>query len=184
MTEKDKMISGLPYRANDPELIKQRAAVRKILGKYNQVGILEASEQIEFLQQIVGKMGAGSWIEPPFYCDYGYNITTGKDFYMNFDCVILDVAPVVIGDNVMCGPKVQLLTATHSLDAQVRNFSGTELGKAITIGSRVWLGAGVIVCPGVTIGDEAVIGSGSVVTRDIPSGVFAAGNPCRVIKTI
>ncbi len=103
---------------------------------------------------------------------------------MNFDCVILDVAPVIIGNNVMCGPKVQLLTATHSLDAKERNFSGTELGLPITIGNRVWLGAGVIVCPGVCIGDEAVIGTGSVVTRDIPPGVFAAGNPCRVIKTI
>jgi maltose O-acetyltransferase len=184
MTEKDKMISGLPYRANDPELIKQRAGVRKILGKYNKLGIHSADEQIELLQRILGKMGSGSWIEPPFYCDYGYNIAVGKDFYMNFDCVILDVASVIIGDNVMCGPKVQLLTATHSLDAQERNFSGTELGKAITIGNRVRLGAGVIVCPGVTIGDEAVIGSGSVVTRNIPPGVFAAGNPCRVIKTI
>jgi len=184
MTEKEKMISGLPYRANDPELIKQRAAVRKILGKYNHVGVHSADEQIELLQQILGKMGAGSWIEPPFYCDYGYNIAVGKDFYMNFDCVILDVAPVIIGDNVMCGPKVQLLTATHSLNAQERNFSGTELGMPITIGRRVWLGAGAIVCPGVSIGDGAVIGSGSVVTRDIPPGVFAAGNPCKVIKTI
>jgi maltose O-acetyltransferase len=184
MTEKDKMIIGLPYRANDPELIKQRAEVRKILGMYNQTGVHAAGYQIELLKQILGNMGDGSWIEPPFYCDYGYNITTGKDFYMNFDCVILDVAPVVIGDNVMCGPKVQLLTATHSLNAQERNFSGTELGKPITIGDRVWIGAGVIVCPGITIGDEAVIGAGSVVTRDIPPGVFAAGNPCKVIKTI
>lgn len=184
MTEKDKMISGLPYRANDPELIKQRAAARKLLGKYNQVGVHSADEQIELLQQILGKMGSGSWIEPPFYCDYGYNIAVGKDFYMNFDCVILDVAPVIIGDNVMCGPKVQLLTATHSLDARERNFSGTELGRPITIGHRVWLGAGAIVCPGISIGDGAVIGTGSVVTRDIPPGVFAAGNPCRVIKTV
>jgi len=184
MTEKDKMISGLPYRANDPELIKQRAAVRKILGMYNQTGVHEGSYQVELLEHILGKMGEGTWIEPPFYCDYGYNITTGKDFYMNFDCVILDVAPVIIGDNVMCGPKVQLLTATHSLNAQERNFSGTELGKPITIGNKVWIGAGVIVCPGVTIGDEAVIGAGSVVTRDIPPGVFAAGNPCKVIKKI
>jgi len=184
MTEKDKMISGLPYRANDPELIKQRKAIRKILAAYNQVGVHEAADQIEMLQKILGKMGEGSWIEPPFYCDYGYNIAVGKDFYMNFDCVILDVAPVIIGDNVMCGPKAQLLTATHSIDAKERNFSDTELGKPITIGDRVWLGAGVIVCPGVTIGDEAVIGAGSVVTKDIPQGVFAAGNPCKVIKAI
>jgi maltose O-acetyltransferase len=184
MTEKDKMISGLPYRANDPELIRHRADVRKILGTYNLTGVHDGSRQVELLQQIVCKMGEGSWIEPPFYCDYGYNIEVGRDFYMNFDCVVLDVAPVIIGDNVMCGPKVQLLTATHSLNAQERNFSGTELGRPINIGNRVWIGAGVIVCPGVTIGDEAVIGAGSVVTRDIPPGVFAAGNPCKVIKTI
>ncbi len=184
MTEKDKMIAALPYKASDPELIKLRTDVRKKLGPYNQIGVLETEKQAAMLKQILGEMGEGSWIEPPFYCDYGFNIKTGKEFYMNFDCVILDVAEVIIGDNVMCGPKVQLLTATHSVDATERNFSGTELGKPITIGNRVWIGAGVIVCPGVTIGDEAVIGAGSVVTRDIPSGVFAAGNPCKVIKKI
>jgi maltose O-acetyltransferase len=184
MTEKDKMIAGLPFRANDSELIKQRIAVRKLLGAYNKVGVHDFAYQVELLKQILGKAGDGSWIEPPFYCDYGYNVQVGKDFYMNFDCIILDVAPVIIGDNVMCGPKVQLLTATHSLDAYERNFSGTELGKPINIGDRVWLGGGVIVCPGVNIGSEAVVGAGSVVTRDIPPGVFAAGNPCKVIKTI
>ena len=184
MTEKEKMISGLPYRAGDKELISLRAAVRKKLGPYNQTGVHEAGVQSGMLKEILGSMGDGSWIEPPFYCDYGFNIKVGKEFYMNFDCVILDVAPVTIGDNVMCGPKVQLLAATHSLDAEERNFSGTELGKPITIGNRVWIGAGVIICPGVTIGDEAVIGAGSVVTRDIPARVFAAGNPCKVIKEI
>jgi maltose O-acetyltransferase len=184
MTEKYKMINALPYRANDAELVKLRREVRVKLAIYNQATVTEAAEMTETLNSILGEKGTGSWIEPPFYCDYGFNIKVGKDFYMNFDCVILDVAPVTIGDNVMCGPKVQLLTATHSLNADERNFSGTELGKPIIIGNRVWIGAGVIVCPGVTIGDEAVIGAGSVVTRDIPPGVFAAGNPCRVIKNI
>jgi maltose O-acetyltransferase len=184
LTEKDKMISGEPYRANDAELIQMRADVRKKLGVYNQIGVHETGVQYGLLKQMLGECGENSWIEPPFYCDYGFNIVIGKDSYMNFDCVILDVALVTIGDNVMCGPKVQLLAATHVLDPQERNFSGTELGKPITIGNRVWLGAGVIVCPGVTIGDEAVIGAGSVVTRDIPPRVFAAGNPCRVIKDI
>ncbi|WP_050982131.1 sugar O-acetyltransferase [Mucilaginibacter paludis] len=184
MTEKEKMVAGLPYRANDAELIELRTQVRKILGPYNQVGMHETEAQTAMLGQILGKKGEGSWIEPPFYCDYGFNISVGKDFYMNFDGVILDVAAVTIGDNVMCGPKVQILAATHSIDPTERNFSGTELGKPVTIGHRVWLGAGVIICPGVTIGDEAVIGAGSVVTRDIPSRVFAAGNPCRVIKVI
>jgi maltose O-acetyltransferase len=184
MTEKEKMVTALPYRANDPELVKLRREVRLKLAAYNTHLEYDASDLSGMLKGILGTMGTGSWIEPPFYCDYGFNITTGKDFYMNFDCVILDVAPVTIGDNVMCGPKVQLLTATHSVNAEERNFSGTELGKPIVIGNRVWIGAGVIVCPGVTIGDEAVIGAGSVVTRDIPPGVFAAGNPCKVIKVI
>src|ERR1700753_1881298 len=131
MTEKEKMIAGLPYRGGDLELVSLRATVRKKLGPYNQVGMHETTDHWQMLKSILGKMGEGSWIEPPFYCDYGFNITTGKDFYMNFDCVILDVAPVIIGDNVMCGPKVQLLTATHSVNAQERNFSGTELGKPI-----------------------------------------------------
>ena len=184
MTEKEKMISSLPYNANDPELVALRRDVRIKLADYNLAKGYDAAELNKTLKTILGEAGANSWIEPPFYCDYGFNIKAGKDFYMNFDCVILDVAEVIIGDNVMCGPKVQLLTATHSLNAEERNFSGTELGKPITIGNRVWIGAGVIVCPGVTIGDEAVIGAGSVVTRDVPAKVFAAGNPCRVIKDI
>ena len=184
MTEREKMIAGLPYRANDPELVTLRADVRKLLGPYNQVGANEPEYQESLLRQILGEAGEESWIEPPFYCDYGFNIKVGKAFYMNFDGVILDVAPVIIGDNVMCATKVQILTATHSVDPDERNFSGTELGKPVDIGDRVWLGAGVIVCPGVTIGDEAVIGAGSVVTRDIPARVFAAGNPCRVIRQI
>lgn len=178
------MIAGLPYRPGDEELISLRARVRKLLGSYNQVGVHESTTQIDMLNQILGDCGNNSWIEPPFYCDYGFNITIGKNFYMNFDCVILDVAPVIIGDDVMCGPKVQLLAATHSLDARERIWSGTELGKPVHIGHRVWLGAGVIVCPGVTIGNEAVIGAGSVVTRNIPEKVFAAGNPCKVIRPL
>jgi len=174
----------MPYRANDCELVKLRAAVRKLLGIYNQTGLHEPLYLTELLKTILGKMGESCWIEPPFYCDYGFNITTGKDFYMNFDCVILDVAPVMIGDYVMCGPKVQILTATHSTGAEERNFSGTELAMPVTIGDQVWLGAGVIVCPGVTIGDRAVIGAGSVVTRDIQPGMFAAGNPCRIRKAV
>jgi maltose O-acetyltransferase len=183
MTEKEKMISAVPYNANDQELVGLRRDIRIKLAAYNHAAY-ETENIAGMLTNILGETGKGSWIEPPFYCDYGFNIKVGKDFYMNFDCVILDVAAVTIGDNVMCGPKVQLLSATHSLDPDVRNFSGTELGKPINIGNRVWIGAGVIVCPGVTIGDEAVIGAGSIVKRDIPPRVFAAGNPCKVIKAI
>jgi len=184
MTEKEKMIAALPYRANDPELIQLRREVRLKLAAYNLSTLYDTNVIAGQLLNILGKAGNNAFIEPPFYCDYGFNITVGNDFYMNFDCVVLDVAPVTIGNNVMCGPKVQLLTATHSLEPDERNFSGTELGKAIVIGDRVWIGAGVIVCPGVTIGEEAVIGAGSVVTRDIPPRVFAAENPCKVIKDI
>lgn len=184
VTEKDKMISGEPYNPTDLELVKLRADVRKKLGVYNQIGVHGNDVKYTLLNQILGGCGQNSWIEPPFYCDYGFNIVIGKDSFMNFDCVILDVALVTIGDNVMIGPKVQLLAATHALDPTERNFSGTELGKPVTIGNRAWLGAGVIVCPGVNIGDDAVIGAGSVVTRDIPARVFAAGNPCKVIKAI
>ena len=122
-------------------------------------------------------------IEPPFFCDYGTNIELGDKVFFNFNCVILDVAKVTIGSNVMFGPAVQIYTATHPMDAEERR-SGLEFAKPVRIGNDVWLGGGVIVCPGVTIGDAAVIGAGSVVVRDIPAGVFAAGNPCRVIREI
>ena len=184
MTEKEKMIQGLPYNAGDEELEQLRFKIRKHLGVYNQLGQHDYSIRFEQLKTMLGQIGSKSVIEPPFYCDYGFNINIGHSFYMNFDCVILDVSPVIIGNNVMCGPKVQILTATHSINSQERNFSGTELGKSVKIGDRAWLGAGAIICPGITIGEDSVIGAGSVVTRDIPNGVLAAGNPCRVIKNI
>lgn len=126
----------------------------------------------------------GAYLEPPFRCDYGANITLGKNFYANFNCVVLDVAPVVIGDNVLFAPNVQIYTAGHPLDVKSRVEEGIEFGTPITIGNNVWLGGGVIVCPGVTIGDNSVIGAGSVVTKDVPANVVAAGNPCRVIRTL
>ena len=131
----------------------------------------------------MGMAGKNLWIEPPFYCDYGYNIQLGDHVFMNYNCCILDVSTVKIGNNVMFAPGVQVLTATHPLEAKPRN-SGKEFAKPITIGNEVWVGGNAIICPGVTIGDRAVIGAGAVVTRDIPADVFAAGNPARVIKEI
>ena len=124
-----------------------------------------------------------AWIQPPFYCDYGTNISLGAKVCFNFNCVVLDVMPVTIGDNVLFGPAVQLYTATHPINAAERR-TGLELAKPITIGSDVWIGGGTIICPGVTIGDRSVIGAGSVVTRSIPADVTAAGNPCRVIRSL
>nr|WP_304944991.1 sugar O-acetyltransferase [Verrucomicrobium sp. BvORR034] len=124
-----------------------------------------------------------AWIQPPFYCDYGYNIVLGSKVFFNFNCVVLDVMPVTIGSNVLFGPAVQIYTATHPLSAMERR-TWREAAKPVTIGSDVWVGGGAIICPGVTIGDRTVIGAGSVVTRSIPSDVVAAGNPCRVIRRL
>jgi maltose O-acetyltransferase len=134
------------------------------------------------LRELFGRGGESVWMQPPFYCDYGANILLGERVFFNFNCVVLDVCRVTVGDFTMFGPAVQIYTATHPLDAALRRKQ--EFGKPITIGSDVWVGGGAILCPGVTIGDRTVIGAGSVVTRDIPEGVFAAGNPCGVIRSV
>jgi maltose O-acetyltransferase len=143
----------------------------------------EPEKRAGILRELLPNAGSGLDLEPPFFCDYGTNITFGHTVFMNFNCVILDVAPVTIGSRVMFGPAVQLYAATHPLNARERS-AGRELGKPITIGDDVWLGGGSIVCPGVRIGARAVIGSGSVVTKDVPEGVIAVGNPCRVVRVI
>ena len=181
-TEWQKMVSGELYVALDPELVAARARTRRILRLYNATSEDE-SERRPLLEELLGRFPAGLWIEPPFYCDYGSNIDLGTNVYFNFGCVVLDVAPVTIGNDVMFGPAVQIYTATHPMDAAERR-SGRELARPIRIGSDVWVGGGTVINPGVTIGDASVIGSGAVVTRDIPPGVFAAGNPCRVIREI
>ncbi len=135
------------------------------------------------MKSLFGALGEGTFLEPPFYCDYGSNISLGAGVFFNFNCVILDVCRVEIGDNVLFGPAVQIYTATHPIDWRERR-TGLELGAPIRIGSDIWVGGGAIFNPGVSIGDGSVIGSGSVVTRDIPAGVFAAGNPCRVIRAL
>jgi len=183
MTEREKMLSGEMYDPMDPELVAGRAKARRLTHELNHIHPDEEIRKTEIVKELIGSAKSKPWIEPPFYCDYGSNIHVGEEFFSNFNCTMLDVAPITIGDQVMLATNVQLLTATHPIEAKARH-SGKEYGLPITIGSRVWIGGGVIVLPGVTIGDGAVIGSGSVVTKDIPANVVAVGNPCRVVKQI
>ena len=165
------------------QLVEDRRQARIVFGKYNTTHPDEVEQRIELLQELFGQKSENLYIEPPFYCDYGYNLQLGKNVYMNFNCCILDVSIVKIGDNTMFGPNVQIYTATHPLEYKARN-SGVEYAKPITIGNNVWVGGNATICPGVTIGNNVVIGAGSVVTKSFPDDVFIAGNPARVIKTI
>jgi maltose O-acetyltransferase len=182
-TEKEKMLAGEPYDPMDAQLLAERREARRLIKAFNDMPHVQLDERLRLLKELIPASGAGVWIEPPFYCDYGSNITLGDRVYFNFNCVVLDVAPVRIGSRVMFGPAVQVYAATHPLNAAQRS-SGVEFGKPIEIGDDVWVGGGAIVCPGVRIGARAVIGAGSVVTRHVPEDVFAAGNPCRVVKQI
>jgi maltose O-acetyltransferase len=177
------MVSGELYDASDPQLVAERRRARDLCRELNRSRDGERALRARILGDLFGLVGAGVWIEPPFHCDYGTNILLGDKVYFNFNCIILDPAPVTIGARVQFGPAVQVYTATHPLSAAERG-AGPEFAKAIEIGDDVWLGGGAIICPGVRIGDRSVIGAGSVVTRDMPADVFAAGNPCRIIKKI
>lgn len=184
MTEKEKCLQGLLYDANyDTELLMEREKAKEMLFDYNRLRPSQKEERTQLLKQLLGKTGKELIIEPPFACDYGYNIEVGENFYANVNLVILDGAKVSIGDNVFLAPNVGIYTAGHPLDVAQRN-RGLEYARPVTIGHNVWIGAGVNILPGVTIGDDTVIGAGSVVTKDIPSGVLAVGNPCRVIRPI
>lgn len=177
------MIAGELYNPLDKELVEDRIQTRLLLKALNDSREDNEEERMRLVKELVPNADKGLWIQPPFYCDYGYNLFIGERVFFNFNCVVLDVAPVTIGSRTMCGPNVQIYTATHPMDA-VERSSGVEYAKPIVIGEDVWLGGSVIVCPGVTIGNRTVIGAGSVVTKDIPADVFAAGNPCRVIKPL
>ena len=183
MTQRERMLSGGLYSAADPELFRLRQEARRLTRLYNQTAEDQPEERRRLLEALLGGVGENAFLEPPFRCDYGGNITVGRDFYANYDCIILDVCPVTIGDRVLFGPRVGLYGAGHPLDPEVR-AGGLENGAPITIGDDVWLGGGVVVLPGVTIGAGAVIAAGAMVTRDIPSGVLAAGVPCRVLRPL
>lgn len=182
MTEKEKMLAGMFYNPGDEELFKDRLRAKKLCKKFNNLEPDNYEERTKVLKELF-KTDKECYIEPNFFCDYGYNIEIGENFYANHNCIILDVNKVKIGDNVFFAPNVQVYTATHPVDAQER-ISGKEMGYAIEIGDNVWIGGGSIVCPGVKIGKNTTIGAGSVVTKDIPDNVVAVGNPCRVIKNI
>lgn len=177
------MLAGELYDPQDPQLQAERRRARLLVKALNDTGDDQTEQRAQLIRELLPHAGAGVWIEPPFHCDYGSNITLGERVFMNFNCVILDVAPVRIGARVLLAPGVQIYAATHPLSAPVR-ASGLEYGRAIEIGDDAWIGGGSIVCPGVHIGARAVIGAGSVVTRDIPDGVLAVGNPCRVVREL
>ena len=183
MTEKELMLSEQLYIANDAELAKDNAKARKLTRLINTATEAQVEYRLELFRELFGSIGNTFWIEPPFHTDYGCNTYIGDNFYANYDCIFIDVAKIDIGKNVFFGPRVCLYTAGHPIDAEIRNKQ-LEYGKNIKIGNDVWVGGNTVINPGVTIGNNVVIGSGSVVTKDIPDGVIAAGVPCRVIRRI
>ena len=177
------MLAGELYDGMDPELFAMRSRTRQLMRLYNATMNEEPQRRRELLEQLIGSLGKNVWIEPPFYCDYGTFIELGDNVYMNFNCTILDCNRIKIGSQTMLGPNVQIYAAYHPLDAAERS-KGPEYGAPITIGAQVWIGGGAIICPKVSVGDRSTIGAGSVVTKDIPADMFAAGNPCRVIRSL
>ncbi len=182
-TERERMVAGRTYRSTDPELTAMHAATKRVLHEYNSTHPDDEARRMELLRGLLGTVGQ-AWIEPPFRCDYGAQISMGEFVFANYDLTILDCAPVTIGDMVLFGPRVTLATASHPVDFRQRTVDMFEYAEPITIEEGAWLGAHVVVGPGVTIGARSVIGAGSIVTRDIPPDVVAVGNPCRVVREI
>ena len=181
-TEREKMLAGELYDAMDPELVRAREQARGLCWELNSTLESETERRRDIVRRLFGEGGETVWMQPPFYCDYGSNIYLGERVYFNFNCVVLDVCRVTVGDFTLFGPAVQIYTAMHPMNAALRRQQ--EFGRPVEIGADVWVGGGAIICPGVKIGSRSVIGAGSVVTKDIPESVFAAGNPCRVIRAI
>ena len=183
MNQKERMLAGLPYKAWMDGLSEERLENKKKIYKYNNLepGNFEAQDRL--IKEILGKTGKNINIEAPFHCDYGYNIEVGENFFANYNFTVLDVGKVKIGDNAQIAPNVSIYTAGHPVHPDSRN-SGYEYGIAITIGDNVWIGGNTCILPGVTIGNNVVIGAGSVVVKDIPDNVIAAGNPCKIIREI
>lgn len=181
-SQRERMIAGELYDPNDAELAVMRAHARDLCQVLNATRDRDRTERRRLCTDLFAAGGDTVWIEPPFFCDYGVNITLGERVFFNFNCIVLDVCPVRIGAYTLFGPGAQVLTAMHPFDAERRRRE--EYGQPVEIGSDVWVGAGALILPGARIGDRAVIGAGSVVTRDVPADTFAAGNPCRVIREI
>lgn len=183
MNQKERMLAGLPYKAWLDGLKEERMENKLKIHEYNSTCPGDDKKMKEMIKNILGKTGEEICIEQPFRCDYGKNIEVGNNFFANYNCVILDVAKVTIGENVMFAPNVSIYTAGHPIHPESRN-SGYEYGIPVTIGDNVWIGGNVVITPGVTIGNNVVIGAGSVVTKDIPDNVIAVGSPCRVLREI
>lgn len=182
--QRDRMLRGEWYKDSDPQLLAERQHCQQLLDRFNATAAAEDAERRAVLEQLLGGIGAGSWIMPRFQCDYGYLVGIGANTFVNYDAIMLDCAPITIGDDVSIGPRVQLLTALHPMTDHQMRRERWESAAPITIGDNVWFGGGVIVCPDVSIGQDTVVGAGSVVTRNLPDGVFAAGNPCRVLRDL
>lgn len=181
-TEKAKMLAGELYRSADPELVADIRRAQRLLTRYNATSDEAPGERTALLRELLGACGDGAVIKPAFACDYGYNIRIGRNVFINYHCVFLDCAPIEIGDDVQMGPAVQLYTAEHPLDADIRR-AGLEYARPISVGKDVWIGGGAIILAGVTIGDGSVVGAGSVVVRDVPPACVVVGNPARVVRT-
>lgn len=177
------MIDGELYNPLDKQLAGDRLNTRLLIKALNDTGEDKQEERSRILKELIPNAGAALWLQPPFYCDYGYNMHIGDQVFFNFNCIVLDVAPVIIGSRTMFGPNVQVYTATHPLN-HIERASGVEYAKPIVIGDDVWVGGSVVICPGITIGSRSVIGAGSVVTKHVPADVFAAGNPCKIIRLL
>jgi maltose O-acetyltransferase len=181
-SERERMLAGELYDPMDAELVAARTRARDLCLALNATPEADRQGRRAFLLELFGKGGGSVWMQPPFFCDYGSNIELGERVFFNYNCVVLDVCPVRIGDFTLFGPGVQILTPLHPLDPVLRRKQ--EYGKPVEIGSDVWVGGGALILPGVRIGSRSVIGAGSVVTRDVPEGVLAAGNPCRIIRSL
>jgi len=182
-TNRERMLAGDLYLADDPESIRIAQRAVRLADAYHRASLADEDAARPLLEELLGELGEGAFVKPPLFVDYGENIRIGARTFVNYHLTALDVAPITIGEDCQIGPNVQLLTPTHPIEPGPRRDK-LEAARPITIGDNVWLGGGVIVCPGVSIGDDSVIGAGAVVTRDIPSGVVAVGSPARVIRRV